>query len=96
MTPGQAGATPLMLPDGRFSGRSEFAALVRQAMAAVSAQGWREMIWCDPDFDDWPLDSPRCTGVAGADLARRTALKARLSEHLSGSSAGFPATVLGL
>ena len=170
MTPGQAGAAPSMLPDGRFSGRSEFAELVRQAMAAAAAQGWREMIWCDPDFGDWPLgeravaqalndwatsgrkltllaeqydtvlvrharfvtwrrtwahvvecrksgavsrgclpsafwspawvferlDSPRCTGIAGADLARRTALKERLNEHLSASSAGFPATVLGL
>lgn len=170
MTPGQAGAAASMLPDGRFSGRSEFAALVRQAMAAAAAQGWREMIWCDPDFGDWPLgeravaqalndwagsgrkltmlaehydtvlrqharfvawrrtwahvvecrksgvaskgclpsafwspawmferlDSTRCTGIAGADLARRSALKERLSEHLSISSAGFPATVLGL
>ena len=170
MTPEQAGAAPSRLPDGRFSGRSEFAELVRQAMAAAAAQGWREMIWCDPDFGDWPLgeravaqalndwaesgrklsllaeqydtvlrqharfvtwrrtwahvvecrksgaasrgslpsafwspewvferlDIPRCTGVAGADLARRTALKERLSEHLSSSSAGFPATVLGL
>ncbi|WP_426145480.1 hypothetical protein [Polaromonas sp. DSR2-3-2] len=170
MTPGQAGAAPSMLLGGRFSGRSEFAGLVRQAMAAAAAQGWREMIWCDPDFGDWPLgeravaqalndwagggrkltllaehydavlrqharfvtwrrtwahvvecrksgaasrgclpsafwspawvferlDSPRCTGVAGADLVRRIALKERLSEHLSSSSAGFPATVLGL
>jgi len=55
MTPGQAGAAPSMLPDGRFSGRSEFAELVRQAMAAATAHGWREMIWCDPDFGDWPL-----------------------------------------
>ena len=159
-----------MLPDGRFSGRSEFADLVRQAMAAAAAQGWLEMIWCDPDFGDWPLgeravaqalndwagsgrkltllaahydavlqrharfvnwrrtwahvvecrqsgaasrgclpsavwspawvferlDSPRCTGVAGADLVRRTALKERLGEHLSASSAGFPSSVLGL
>ena len=170
MTPGQAGAELSMLQEGRFSGRSEFAELVGQAMAAAAAQGWREMIWCDPDFGDWPLgeravaqalndwaesgrkltmladnydailrqharfvtwrrtwahvvecrksgaaskgclpsafwspawlferlDSPRCTGVAGADLARRTALKERLNEHLSASSAGFPATVLGL
>lgn len=159
-----------MLPEGRFSGRSEFAELVRQAMSAAAAQGWREMIWCDPHFGDWPLgeravaqalndwagsgrkltllaeqydtvlrqharfvtwrrtwahvvecrkggaaasgclpsvfwspawvferlDIPRCTGVAGADIARRIALKERLSDHLSGSSAGFPATVLGL
>ncbi|MEO8014250.1 MAG: hypothetical protein ABI642_08910 [Polaromonas sp.] len=170
MTSGQAGAVPSMLPEGRFSGRSEFAELVRQAMAAAAAQGWREMIWCDPDFADWPLgeravtqalndwagsgrkltllaehydvvlrkharfvtwrrtwahvvecrksgaasagclpsafwspawvferlDSPRCTGVAGADMAHCRVLKERLNEHLLASSAGFPATVLGL
>lgn len=170
MTSGPAGPAPSTLPDGRFSGRVEFAALVRQALAAAAMQGWREMIWCDPDFGDWPLgeravaqalndwassgrkltllaghydtvvrqharfvtwrqtwshvvecrksgaasagclpsalwspvwvferlDSLRCTGVAGADLARRTALKERLNEHLSGSSAGFPSSVLGL
>ena len=43
------------LPAGRFSGRSEFADLVRAAMSAAAAQGWHEMIWCDDDFDDWPL-----------------------------------------
>ena len=170
MTPGQAAAAPSILPEGRFSGRSEFAERVRQAMAAAAAQGWREMIWCDPDFGDWPLGEravaqalndwarsgrkltllaehydavlrqharfvtwrrtwahvvecrksgaasrgclpsalwspawvmerlnvPRCTGVAGPDIACRTALKERLNEHLSASSAGFPATVLGL
>ena len=170
MTSGQTGTVPSMLPDGRFSGCSEFVELVRQAMAAAAAQGWREMIWCDPDFGDWPLgeravaqalndwagsgrkltllaghydavlrkharfvtwrrtwahvvecrkrgaasagclpsafwspvwvferlDVPRCTGVAGADIARRSALKERLNEHLLASSAGFSATVLGL
>jgi len=43
------------LLEGRFSGRGEFARLVRDAFAMASAQGWREMIWCDGDFDDWPL-----------------------------------------
>ena len=46
---------PAGLPTGRFSGRLEFAALVRQALATAAAQGWREIIWCDPDFADWPL-----------------------------------------
>jgi hypothetical protein len=170
MTSAQAGAAPLLLHEGRFSGRSEFAELVRQALAAAAAHGWREMIWCDPDFADWPLgervvaqalndwagsgrkltlladhydaivrkharfvtwrrtwahvvecrksgaasaghlpsvlwspvwvferlDSPRCTGVAGADLTRRSTLKERINEHLLASSAGFPATCLGL
>jgi len=170
MKAGQADAAPSRLLDGRFSGRSEFTGLVRQALAAAAAQGWHEMIWCDPDFSDWPLgeravaqalndwaksgrkltmlaenydaiprqharfatwrrtwshvvecrksgaassgrlpsvlwrpgwvmerlDRQRCTGVAGADLARCIALKECLNKHLSASSAGFPATVLGL
>ena len=170
MATGQAGAAPLRLPEGRFSGHSEFAGLVRQALAAAAAQGWRDMVWCDPDFADWPLgeravaqalndwarsgrkltmlaenydavlrrharfvtwrqtwshavecrksgaaskgrlpsaiwsagwmmerlDNQRCTGAAGAELARCIALKERLNEHLCASSAGFPSTVLGL
>ena len=170
MTSEQADAALFMLPEGRFSGRSEFSRLLGQAVAAAAVQGWREMIWCDRDFADWPLgeravaqalndwagsgrkltmlaehydavirqharfvtwrrtwshlvecrksgaalagrlpsvlwspgwvlerlDSPRCTGVASVDRNRCTALKESLSEHLSGSSAGFPATVLGL
>lgn len=170
MTSGQADAASSMLPDGRFSGRSEFAELVRQAMTAAAAQGWREMIWCDPDFADWPLgeravmqalndwagsgrkltlladhydavlrkharfvtwrgtwahviacrksgaasagclpsalwsqawvferlDITRGTGVASANTARCNAVKERLNEHLLTSSAGFPATILGL
>jgi hypothetical protein len=43
------------LPAGRFSGRSEFTELVLGAFTAAAAQGWHEMIWCDDDFDDWPL-----------------------------------------
>ena len=43
------------LPEGRFSGRADFAELVRHAFEAAAENGWREMIWCDPDFDDWPL-----------------------------------------
>lgn len=170
MTSAQTGSAPSALPEGRFSGRSEFAELVRQAMTAAAAQGWREMIWCDSDFADWPLgeravaqalndwakngrkltlladhydvvlrkharfatwrrtwahvvecrksgaasagrlpsalwspawvferlDTPRCAGIAGAEPAGRNALKEQLNEHLLTSSAGFPATVLGL
>lgn len=46
-------ATPLL--QGRFAGRSEFAELVRHALAAAAAQGWREIILCDANFEDWPL-----------------------------------------
>ncbi len=43
------------LAEGRFEGRHAFGDLLRNAFAHAAAQGWREMIWCDPDFDDWPL-----------------------------------------
>ncbi|MDQ6880535.1 MAG: hypothetical protein M3150_00330 [Pseudomonadota bacterium] len=43
------------LPSGRFSGRTEFQQLVRDALACAAREGWRELILCDPDFADWPL-----------------------------------------
>ncbi|MFI5446699.1 hypothetical protein [Polaromonas sp. UC242_47] len=43
------------LLQGRFEGRSEFAELVRQAFVTAAAQGWREIILCDANFEDWPL-----------------------------------------
>ena len=47
--------SPKPLLQGRFSGRLEFTALIRQGFAVAAAQGWREIIVCDPDFSDWPL-----------------------------------------
>lgn len=55
MTSGNANILPGMLLEGRFSGRGEFAELVRQAFAAAASQGWCEIVVCDPDFADWPL-----------------------------------------
>jgi hypothetical protein len=46
--------TPALL-DGRFAGRTEFTELIRQVLRVAALQGWREIIWCDPDFADWPL-----------------------------------------
>lgn len=43
------------LPEGRFSGRESFQDLVRQAVRQAQTQDWPEMVWCDSDFDDWPL-----------------------------------------
>lgn len=40
---------------GRFSGPREFSELVRRALFAAAAQGWRELLLCDKDFKDWPL-----------------------------------------
>ena len=61
MSPEPPNAASVSLPEGRFSGRSEFAVLVRQALAAAAAQGWSEVIWCDPDFADWPLGERQVT-----------------------------------
>lgn len=47
--------TPDALPQGRFEGPTEFAALIRLAFATAAAQGWREIIICDSTFEDWPL-----------------------------------------
>lgn len=46
---------PEALPEGRFSGRTEFTDMIRQAFAVAAQQGWREITVCDPDFHDWPL-----------------------------------------
>lgn len=51
----QAAATPPALLEGRFSGRVEFSDLIRQAFTVAAVQGWREIILCDPNFEDWPL-----------------------------------------
>ncbi|MEO5659772.1 MAG: hypothetical protein ABIQ90_08250 [Polaromonas sp.] len=55
MTSEESHAVPATLLEGRFNGRSEFSELVRRALAAAAAQGWREIILSDPDFEDWPL-----------------------------------------
>ena len=43
------------LPQGRFSGPTEFAEHIRLAFATAAAQGWREIIMADRSFEDWPL-----------------------------------------
>lgn len=62
---------------------------------AVSRGRLPSAIW-SPGWVMERLDRQRCTGLAGPGLARCKALKERLNEHLVGSSAGFPCTVLGL
>lgn len=68
------------LPDGRFSGRSAFVQLVRDALARAAQEGWRDIILCDASFLDWPLgeraviDSLRAWSASGRHctlLARR-------------------------
>lgn len=53
------------LPDGRFSGRTEFIDLIRQAFGAAAQLGVREIIVCDVDFDDWPLGERAVTQALG-------------------------------
>jgi hypothetical protein len=43
------------LLQGRFQGRVAFGNLIRLGLSQAAQQGWQQMIWCDLDFDDWPL-----------------------------------------
>lgn len=40
---------------GAFSGPTEFADVVRAALARAAREGWQTMVWSDPTFEDWPL-----------------------------------------
>ena len=50
-----ASASSNALPSKRFEGRTEFQQLVRDALAHAAAEGWREIIFSDATFEDWPL-----------------------------------------
>jgi len=54
-----------VLPDGSFSGRTEFGDLVRRGFLVAATQGWREIIICDADFEDWPLGERAVTSALG-------------------------------
>lgn len=43
------------LLDGAFDGRLAFHENLRTAMADAAGQNWREIVFSDPDFADWPL-----------------------------------------
>jgi hypothetical protein len=43
------------LPEGRFEGREAFQHHIRHALATAAQEGWREMLWADASFEDWPL-----------------------------------------
>lgn len=55
MDPEKPSIQPPTLAEGRFSGLTDFTQLIRQAFSAAAAEGWREIVVCDPDFGDWPL-----------------------------------------
>lgn len=48
-------ASPSTLLEGAFSGRTDFQNLIRDAIATAAREGWREMVWFDLNFADWPL-----------------------------------------
>ena len=54
------------LPEGRFSGRAEFGDLIRRAFRAAANQGWREIVICDGNFEDWPLGERAVTSALAA------------------------------
>ncbi|MET0541042.1 MAG: hypothetical protein ABWZ88_04745 [Variovorax sp.] len=53
--PPTEGATTATLPDGPFEGRDTFRSRLRTAMAEAARQNWREIVFSDIDFEDWPL-----------------------------------------
>lgn len=40
---------------GAFAGPTEFAAVIRGALAVAARDGWPLMVWSDANFEDWPL-----------------------------------------
>ncbi len=40
---------------GTFAGPTAFAQLLRDALARAAREGWPAMVWCDADFENWPL-----------------------------------------
>jgi hypothetical protein len=40
---------------GAFSGPTEFANVIRDAIACAAREGWPSMVWSDASFEDWPL-----------------------------------------
>lgn len=41
--------------NGKFEGPQEFAEWVRRALAEAARSGWRELVFSDAYFSDWPL-----------------------------------------
>ncbi len=50
-----ASTLPATLLEGSFDGRTEFAQLIRDALATAARKGWRELLLADASFEDWPL-----------------------------------------
>ncbi len=48
--PGEARATP-----ATSHGRGECQRALRDALELAAGAGCKEMVWCDPDYSDWPI-----------------------------------------
>ena len=83
------------LPDvpaeGRFTGRTEFQQQVRDALARAAAEGWREIILCDANFEDWPLGEAAVAQSLSAwsKAGRHCTLLARSYDTLAGRHPRF-------
>jgi hypothetical protein len=47
-------AAPVLL-QGPFLGRVAFIQLIRDTLHQAAQEGWKQMIWSDLNFEDWPL-----------------------------------------
>ena len=56
----------LRLPDGTFVGREAFRTRIRAAIMAAASEGWRDMVFSDADFEDWPLNERAVVEALGA------------------------------
>lgn len=54
MNDAQEGVTPGLV-EGRFSGRQAFRQAVRNLLSVADESGWKEMLFVDVDYADWPL-----------------------------------------
>jgi hypothetical protein len=43
------------LLQGPFQGQVAFAQTIRNAVSTAAVESWSEMVWSDPNFEDWPL-----------------------------------------
>jgi hypothetical protein len=43
------------LIEGQFSGVADFTQGIRDALDVAAREGWKEMVWSDATFEDWPL-----------------------------------------
>ena len=51
------------LPEGPFDGRQAFHALLHAALDTAARESWRQIVFSDPTFADWPLGE-RATAAA--------------------------------